>query len=744
MIGTQQCPQCRAPLAADAPEGLCPECLLGQAVGATGEWRDGSGPDTPHPGFFLPPRPAELAKHFPQLEILELLGQGGMGAVYKCRQTKLDRMVALKILPPAWGKDPAFAERFSREARALAQLSHPNTIAVHDFGETGGFYYFIMEYVDGANLRHLLQAGPIGPGEAVDVAIQVCDALQYAHEQGIIHRDIKPENILLDQRGRVKIADFGLAKLLGTVRPVFTLTGSHQVVGTPHYMAPEQMEKPQTVDHRADVYSLGVVFYEMLTGELPLGRFSAPSQKVGVDERLDHVVLKALDKEPERRYQRASELRGDLEALRAEVPLPTAGAPAPAYHEEVDREMARFGIAGPAAGLVLVGVVALLYWLAMGIAGLAAFLHDVHRGWVRSDEVFLAITLGVIGIPVVLLASGFLVIAGRRMARFESYPLVVLGCLWAMIPWSAAWLIGFPVGLWGLWVLRRDLVKLTFARRAVANRLGVAVANIPDVIPVGPRRGGMVGRAVKSLYRGMLSLVVGSQVRTDPALASGAGSPGAKRSPVPLGAGLAHGGLRRPLGGFGSPAVLPQAAPAPRRGWLGLGFGPFVVIAFIVVLMLTFAFVLLCVALSASYYDRGAVATQVAPRSVRNAPPADLNQWQYPGAQSLGSGRSDSSRHARFATTDDLDKVAKWYENLTGARLIGGAGGHGAATVGDIYYDYLDDSLAPPKGKIAKEPRPVAVRVLVVRTGQAFFIVAISRAEGEEQTHIALTRVEKR
>src|SRR5207248_5411790 len=119
------------------------------------------------------------------------------------------------------------------------------------------------------------------------------------------------------------------------VRPVFTLTGSHTVVGTPHYMAPEQMEKPQTVDHRADLYSLGVVFYEMLTGELPLGRFSAPSQKVGVDERLDHVVLKTLEKEPDRRYQRAGELRADLDALRAEVPLPTARGDVGSYHDDV-------------------------------------------------------------------------------------------------------------------------------------------------------------------------------------------------------------------------------------------------------------------------------------------------------------------------------------------------------------------------------------------------------------------------
>jgi serine/threonine protein kinase len=263
------------------------------------------------------------------LEILELLGQGGMGAVYKARQPKLDRFVALKILPP--GRDAAFAERFTREARALAKLSHPAIVAVHDFGQTGDpgaaepealatkqrLYYFIMEYVDGVNLRQTLSAGTLTPTEALQIVPQICAALQYAHEEGIVHRDIKPENILLDKKGRVKIADFGLAKLLDRDSLSFQLTATHQVMGTPHYMAPEQMERPLEVDHRADIYSLGVVLYEMLTGELPLGRFAPPSQKANVDVRLDEVVLRALEKQPERRYQRVSEVKTDLESITA-------------------------------------------------------------------------------------------------------------------------------------------------------------------------------------------------------------------------------------------------------------------------------------------------------------------------------------------------------------------------------------------------------------------------------------------
>ena len=194
-----------------------------------------------------------------------------------------------KILPTAVGADPAFAERFTREARALARLNHPHVVTLYDFGEADGLYYLLMEFVDGVNLRQMIAGGKLEPREALAIVPQICEALQYAHDEGIVHRDIKPENILLDKKGRVKIADFGLAKLMHrgdtpAGRAAFTLTGSQQVMGTPHYMAPEQMERPLGVDHRADIYSLGVVFYEMLTGELPLGRFAAPSVQ-GADRR---------------------------------------------------------------------------------------------------------------------------------------------------------------------------------------------------------------------------------------------------------------------------------------------------------------------------------------------------------------------------------------------------------------------------------------------------------------------------
>src|SRR5438876_7730135 len=203
------CKECGAPLTAAAPEGLCPKCLLKAGLGSTADKPDQK---TNQERTAAPP-PDQIARFFPQLQILELLGQGGMGMVYKARQPQLDRFVALKILSPELSRDPAFAERFAREAKALGRLNHPNIVGVYDFGQAGDFYYFIMDYVDGMNLCQMEQdPKPLAPEAALAIIPRICDALQYAHEEGIVHRDIKPGNILIDKKGRVKIADFGLAK----------------------------------------------------------------------------------------------------------------------------------------------------------------------------------------------------------------------------------------------------------------------------------------------------------------------------------------------------------------------------------------------------------------------------------------------------------------------------------------------------------------------------------------------------
>jgi len=344
MNATRKCPRCGTELPANTPEEECPKCLLEFGV----DTQPGPAANPPNPSDPAKPPPpsvAELAPRFPQLEILEFLGQGGMGFVYKARQLSLDRLVALKILPVDRSEARDFAERFTQEARALARLNHPNIVAVYDFGQADGLYYLLMEYVDGLNLRQLERSGGVTAQEALKIIPAICDALQYAHNHGIVHRDIKPENLLLNQGGQVKIADFGLAKLLQRQGADPALTRAEQVMGTPHYMAPEQLEHPLEVDHRADLYSLGVVFYEMLTGELPLGKFAPPSQKVEVDVRLDQVVLRALERERDRRYQQASEIKTDLATVSASPTITRENPPA-----QLDHVTAAAGRTTPRAG----------------------------------------------------------------------------------------------------------------------------------------------------------------------------------------------------------------------------------------------------------------------------------------------------------------------------------------------------------------------------------------------------------
>jgi serine/threonine protein kinase len=269
--------------------------------------------------------PREIEALLPQFEIHDLLGQGGMGAVFKARHRLKRRWVALKVLFPRQTGERAFAERFAREARTLETLHHANIVALHEAGEVQGRLYLAMEYVDGRTLRDLLRTGQLAPATTFDIVRQLCDALEAAHVQGIVHRDLKPENVLLNNLGNVKLADFGLAKLRSLDAPQRTLTGEMETMGTPHYMAPEQIENPRGVDHRADLFSLGVLFYELLTGELPLGRFQAPSKLSSIDERIDELILRALDKHPARRQAGIVAFRNELDHI-LNTPPPVRGA----------------------------------------------------------------------------------------------------------------------------------------------------------------------------------------------------------------------------------------------------------------------------------------------------------------------------------------------------------------------------------------------------------------------------------
>jgi hypothetical protein len=313
-----QCPRCLDPLPGDAPEGLCPTCLLD--AGLQVSLLDSSPSDR---GGLKPPNVRVVDAAFPTLDVKRLIGRGGMGAVYEAFDTSLNRTVALKVLPPELASDPQFADRFLREAKAMALLNHPNVVHIYRAGEQDEFLYLLIEYVAGKNLRQLVRAeGPLSLNRCLNVLHQIAAGLAYAHERGVIHRDVKPENILVGADGLVKLADFGLAKLAVNNSLAMTLTRAHQALGTPHYMAPEQLERPDEVEEPADVFAFGVVAYELLTGRLPLGRFPDPSKiNPRLHLRYDPVVIRCLETDHADRFANGGEL---LSALNAAGPNRTA------------------------------------------------------------------------------------------------------------------------------------------------------------------------------------------------------------------------------------------------------------------------------------------------------------------------------------------------------------------------------------------------------------------------------------
>ncbi len=466
-----KCPRCGAALDAAVANGICPACLLKQAALGTGT---DSFPAMP----WTPPTVAELASAFPQLEVLELIGHGGMGAVYKARQNSLGRLVALKILAPQHAANPDFAERFAREAKVLAEVSHPNIVTVHDFGQAGEFYFLTMEFVDGVNLRQAMKVGRLTPQQALAIVPPICEALQFAHDRGIVHRDIKPENLLLDKEGRVKIADFGIARMLRGVLAVDGLNGihgkngidgtdqansshdshsSHQsheigltqesVIGTPSYMAPEQREHPSAVDHRADIFSLGVVLYEMLTGELPGSKLQPPSRKVQIDVRLDEIVLRALDLKPELRFHTATEFRQQVEGV-VNTPLPTI----PLGNAPAEGSSTATSLSEPTAQ----GLVAADWSIrqAMGlVASVVGFFVLMDLGcWllngapVRSIEQVASLALGAcIGMAILmgLVATGLWLLRASRLCEDERDR--ANACWWLRAAAVLGFLISVPV-----------------------------------------------------------------------------------------------------------------------------------------------------------------------------------------------------------------------------------------------------------------------------------------------------------
>ncbi|MDR3234893.1 MAG: protein kinase [Planctomycetaceae bacterium] len=397
------CPKCGKAVTSDAAEGLCAACLLMLAAGGT------------HSGEAAPPSIETVAAAFPQLEIIGLIGHGGMGTVFKAKQPKLNRYVALKILSEQLSHHEHFADRFLREAQLLAKLNHPNIVAVHDFGSTGGFYYLTMEFVDGVNLREAMREAKFTPQQTLPIVQKICEALQFAHEEGILHRDIKPENILLDTKGRVKIADFGIGLFKETEMSgnPDRLTQTGQVLGTPNYMAPEQIETPNAVDHRADIYSLGVVFYELLTGELPLGRFPLPSEKTPAASALDDVVIKALKKNREERQQSAEELKTEIETAakdkaepyqRKPYYVPAANAPA-AIPKQTPPKRTWRRRSFEFAACVFFAVVAVILLNKIVFPSLQNLHHTLRGGNNMNGQHADTVSLGVISIMILMMLA---------------------------------------------------------------------------------------------------------------------------------------------------------------------------------------------------------------------------------------------------------------------------------------------------------------------------------------------------
>lgn len=321
---------------------VSPAELLGRALE--------SRPVTGDPQAWEPPSPQDLQAQLPGYEVQQFLARGGMGAVYRGVQVSLGRIVAIKILPPYLSQsDPQYAERFKQEARAMAQLNHPGIVSVYDFGQmTDGTLFFVMEYIDGTDVAQMvMKQGRVHSNHAMAIVAHVCDALQYAHEHGVVHRDIKPANIMVGYDGRVKVADFGLAKSL-TRRQQLSLTQSGFVMGTPHFLAPEAMMPGSTLDHRADIYAVGVMLYQMLTGKLPQGVFEMPSLQVpGLDPRYDQIIVNAMREDREQRFPSVLHLRRALDAIltqpveRSEVAKQTVPTSVVAPEKPVSRSVAQ-------------------------------------------------------------------------------------------------------------------------------------------------------------------------------------------------------------------------------------------------------------------------------------------------------------------------------------------------------------------------------------------------------------------
>jgi len=489
--------------------------------------------------------------------IESVIGRGGMGVVYRATQLSLGRPVAIKVLPEELSGEMQFVERFRREVDVLSRLSHPNVVTVFERGEVDGRQYVVMEYVDGTSLREVMRRGPLAAHQALSIVRSVLAALEHAHDRGIVHRDIKPENVLLAPGGIVKVADFGLSRVR-SLEDATRLTHTQLMLGTFEYMAPEQREKAKEADERSDLYATGVVLYEMLAGELPIGRWEPLSEKrpSECDARIDRVVERSLDKSPDRRYQRASEMGDAVSRLLtpapiapAPVPPPPARAPAPRPPVAPDSPTVAMpapvtGGTRPRGGAVLWGALTFLGAAVISGHTLASAMLGVGVGFAvyflsrrgpdgRRDPLVMAgvVTLLVVLAGGVLLAAALFLSTQRSASREEMDAARTLADAqeWDARAWDG--IQRYPHGVLGHWIGDREpgvVEKLSQDRAAIGWLAGVLQVDLSEaaqyrlasygkqILIFLPRKGDPNSRPVQAAFGKLLREALGDKVTVQP------------------------------------------------------------------------------------------------------------------------------------------------------------------------------------------------------------------------------------
>jgi tRNA A-37 threonylcarbamoyl transferase component Bud32 len=447
MTTARICPQCDKPLPSDGPQGLCPECLLKAAL--TGQSALESATTGLHDSTSataIAPEAGRRLKYFGDYELLEEIARGGMGVVWKARQSSLNRDVALKMIRAGTLASPDEVARFLREAEAAANLQHPNIVAIHEVGEHGGQHYFSMDYVDGLDLGALVKEGPMSPQRAARYVKIIAEAIQFAHQRGTLHRDLKPQNVLIDAADQPRITDFGLAKIM---KDDSQLTQSGVVMGSPSYMPPEQAAgRHGDIGPASDVYSLGAMLYELLTGRPPFrgatamatlrdvmeNEPAAPRRLLGtIPPDLDTICLKCLEKSPSARYPTARALAEDLDRFLKGEPI--QARPASAVRKAVSWARRHPAALTALAALVMVALAFGVIYLFEENAFLRAQQADPTLA--RAGPLYESLTLWMTINFFVLIASFLVFFVVDRRARglsFKPWPWVSDATVLAALP----------------------------------------------------------------------------------------------------------------------------------------------------------------------------------------------------------------------------------------------------------------------------------------------------------------------